>query len=90
MSTRTAFVTSEGDETVVRISGRVRLASGPVAIREIEATGELILAPLETVNPPDTWTSFFARLNQRPGDPRFMSERPMNRIPLEKDLFGDD
>lgn len=89
MSTRTAIITSEGDETVVRISGRVRLASGPVAVREIEATGELVLAPLRA-SQPDTWVAFFDRLNRREPDSDFMAERPMNRIPPDKDLFGDD
>ncbi|HEX9200342.1 MAG TPA: hypothetical protein VF865_12335 [Acidobacteriaceae bacterium] len=90
-ATRTANVTEEGVHTVVRFSGRVRLPRGPVSVREIEATGEIVLTP---ISPPseraDSWDAFLDHLASTPRDPEFMKERPLNRPPVDRKLFSDE
>jgi hypothetical protein len=44
-ATRTANVTEDGANTVVRFSGRVGLPKGPVSVREM-ATGGVLLTPM--------------------------------------------
>ena len=88
---QTANVTEEGFSTVVRFAGRVRLPSGPVSVREIESTGEIVLAPIApAVQPADSWDAFFEDMSRRPRDPEFMKERPMNRPPVDRKLFSEE
>jgi len=89
-TTQTANVTEEGFATVVRFSGKVRLPSGPVSVREIESTGEIILTPIAcATQPADSWDAFLDHLAQTPRDPDFMKERPMNRPPVDRKLFSE-
>ena len=90
-ATHIATVTEEGVDTVVRFSGKVRLPRGPVSVREIEATGEIVLAPIAPSRElADNWAAFLDHLAQTPRDPEFMKERPMNRPPVDRKLFADD
>jgi hypothetical protein len=86
-----ATVTEEGVDTVVRFSGKVRLPQGPVSVREIEGTGEIVLAPIApSEEKADSWDAFLDHLARTPRDPEFMKERPMNRPPVDRKLFADD
>lgn len=88
---QTANVSEEGFATVVRFSGKVRLPSGPVSVREIESTGEIVLAPIASAaQPVDSWDAFLDHLAQTPRDPGFMKDRPMNRPPVDRKLFSDE
>lgn len=93
MPAQTATVTCEGDDTIIRISGRVRLPQGPILIREDKHTGELILAPVEPRPVEGSWAQLFAEFDALPRDEHWdefikvMQERPMNRLPVERDLF---
>ncbi len=92
----TATVTEEGDETIVRIAGKILLPQGPVLVREDEKTGEIVLSPVPRLQGSRSWTEFFNRLDQLPHDEHWdqflqvMEERPMNRLPAERNLFPDD
>jgi hypothetical protein len=88
---QTANVTEEGFATVVRFSGKVRLPSGPVSVREIESTGEIVLAPIASAaETADSWDAFLDHLAQTPRDPEFMKDRPMNRPPIDRKLFSNE
>ncbi len=42
----TAYVVEEDGETVIRVSGKLGLSSGPVLIEENQSTGEVTLTPV--------------------------------------------
>jgi hypothetical protein len=87
----TAIVTEEGIHTVVRFSGKVSLPYGPVAVREIEETGEIILTPISpSAQLTDSWAAFLDHLARTPRDPEFMKDRPLNRPPIDRKLFPDE
>jgi hypothetical protein len=89
-ATHIATVSEEGVDTVIRFSGKVRLPQGPVSVREIESTGEIVLAPIApTGEQTGSWAAFLDHLARTPRDPEFMKERPMNRPPVDGKLFGD-
>jgi G3E family GTPase len=86
----TAQITSEGDETVIRLSGHIDLPSGPASVRVTEQAGEVILTPVaEMSDRHKEWLAFLDELAARPVDEEFMKERPMNRVPVEEDFFRD-
>lgn len=92
----TATVAEDGDDTIVRFSGKVRLPAGPVLVREDEVTGEVILAPVPPVQEPNPWIDFFDAMDRIPRDEHWnafiqvMEERPMNRPPMARNLFADE
>ena len=92
----TATVTEEGEDTIVRITGKISLLKGPVLVRENETTGEIVLSPLAEAKEPQSWAEFFRCLDQLPRDEHWdaflqvMEERPMNRLPVERNLFPDE
>ncbi len=92
----TATITEEGDDTIVRIAGKISLPKGPVLVREDESTGEVVLSSLAEAKEPRSWAEFFDRLDQLPRDEHWdnflqiMEERPMNRLPVERNLFPDE
>jgi hypothetical protein len=86
-----ATVTEEGLDTVIRFSGKVRLPEGTVSVREIEATGEIVLSPIApSTQPGDSWGAFLDDMSRRPRDTEFMRERPMNRPPSDRKLFAEE
>jgi hypothetical protein len=96
MAAHSAIVTNEEDETVIRIQGHVRLPLGPVLVREVEETGEVILAPVVETSHPNPWFELFDSLDRQPRDEHWdefskvMRERPINRLPVERNLFGKE
>ncbi len=91
----TATIVEDGDDTIVRFAGRVRLPAGPVLVREDESTGEIILAPVPQSGETNPWIDFFDAMDAIPRDERWdafvqvMKERPMNRPPVERNLFQE-
>ena len=94
MAAHTATVSSDGDDTVIRIAGHVRLPLGPALVKEVEATGELVLAPVGAPLQPYSWDELFQCFDAQPRDEywsefmRVMQARPMNRLPVDRDIFG--
>lgn len=88
-----AHVTTEGNETVIRIPGPGHLPSGRVNARANLVTGEMVLTPEQSSSAPTTWAEFFDHMDAQPRDEHWdefmkvMKERPMNRPPVERDLF---
>jgi antitoxin VapB len=79
-ATHIATVTEDGVDTVVRFSGKVRLPQGPVSVREIEATGEIVLAPIAKERP----------MNRPPVDLKLFSDGSAKRMSWDEffDLVG--
>ena len=86
----TATVITDGNDTLIRIEGKISLPEGPVCLRENLQTGEIVLSSRVTPSRPESWADLFALIESRAPDPDFMRERPMNRLPVEKNLFADD
>jgi hypothetical protein len=88
----TATITEEGDEKILRLPAGVPLEAGEVTY-EIRSTGELVLKQLSEearARRQAVWIDFLDRIAARGPDTDFMNERPMNRIPFERDLWPDE
>jgi hypothetical protein len=88
-ATHTDTITEEGDEKVVRFPGGVPLSRGEVTY-EIKPSGELVLKQVSEqarAKRQADWIAFLDEIAARPPDPDFMKERPMNRLPIERDLW---
>ncbi len=85
----TATVTEEGDEKVVRFPKEVALNPGCVSY-EVKADGTLELKPFNSEERQRAWIELLKAVAAREPDPDFMTERPMNRLPVERNLFPDD
>lgn len=85
----TATITEEGDQEVVRLPREVPLKPGSVSY-EVKSDGTLEWKPVENNERQRAWTEFLDALAAREPDPEFMAERPMNRLPVERNLFPDD
>jgi antitoxin VapB len=85
--TRTAKLFRNGASQAVRLPAEFRFKGTEVFISRDEATGNVVLSesPAENV-----WTEFFASRPVGPEVDEYMSERPMNQIPVERDIFGLD
>ena len=53
-----ATITEEGDQTIVRIPGKVMLSEGPILVREDEKTGAIILCLVPKSQGPRSWADF--------------------------------
>jgi len=81
-----AEVVRDGDSQIVRIPADFHLDSGTVEIRRNDETGELILtAPAKR----RTWDEFFDLVGRLNVPQDYMSERPMNRLPVERNIFEE-
>ncbi len=87
-----ANVTIKQDETLVHLPSGIPLQPGPV-VYELRPGGEILLKP----HPADSaeakrqaWVAFLDFLDQSPSDPAFMPDRPLNRLPVDRNLFPDD
>ena len=76
-----------GASQAVRLPAEFRFKGTEVFISRDEATGNVVLSERPGV---DAWTEFFASRPVGPEVDEYLSERPMNRIPVEKDIFGLD
>jgi len=89
MAAHTAIVTEEAGEKIVHLPSDVPLKPGPVSYT-IGNQGEIVLASPEQTDKQAAWIAWLDHLDSTPRDPNFMKERPMNRPPVEKNLFPDD
>ena len=82
-----AEVVRDGDSQVVRIPAEFHLDSETVEIRRNDETGELILAaPAKRL----TWDEFFDLVSTLNVPEDYMTDRPMNRLPVERKIFEDE
>ena len=70
----------------MRLPAEFRFAGSEVYATRDEATGDVVLSTRPAVR---SWTAFFLLMEQVEVPADFMSERPMNRPPGERDLFRD-
>ena len=85
----TATITEEGEEKVIRLPREVPLKLGSVSY-EVKADGSLELKPSDGGERQRAWVEFLEAIAAREPDPEFMATRPMNRLPVERNLFFDE
>lgn len=85
--TRIAKLFRNGASQAVRLPAEFRFEGDEVYVTRDERTGDVVLS-----NRPGlaAWGEFFDLMDSIEVPPDFMVERPMNEVPRERDLFGDD
>jgi antitoxin VapB len=84
-SSRTAKLFKNGASQAVRLPAEFRFPGNEVSIRRDEKTGDVILSPR---TPFGDWDAFFEFMRSVDVPEDFMKERPLNRPPRERNLFG--
>jgi len=82
----TAKLFRNGASQAVRLPAEFRFEGSEVYISRDEATGDVILSTRPDAR---VWADFFRSL-RHVDTSDFMVDRPMNRIPEEKDIFHMD
>lgn len=83
--TRLVRLFRNGASQAVRLPAEFRFTGKTVYATQNEQTGDVLLS---TRPGAQHWEEFFGRLRSIDAPEEFMAERPMNRIPTEKDIFG--
>ena len=85
--TRIAKLFRNGASQAVRLPAEFRFEGDEVYATRDERTGDVVLS-----NRPGArgWGEFFELMDTIDVPTDFMSERPMNAQPHERDLFGED
>jgi len=83
----TAKLFRNGASQAVRLPAEFRFEGSEVYISRDEASGDVILSKHPNASP---WEEFFRMARTVEGAEDFMIDRPMNRIPVERDIFGTD
>ena len=86
-STRIARLFKNGASQAVRLPAEFRFSGKTVYATRDETTGDVVLSTRPGAR---HWEGFFRRLRSVDVPEDFMATRPMNSIPEEKDLFGED
>lgn len=84
-TTRVVRLFKNGASQAVRLPAEFRFSGKTVYATQNEATGDVVLSTRPGAR---HWEEFFGRLRSIDVPANFMAERPMNRIPKEKDIFG--
>ena len=90
---RAAIVSQEGDDTLVRIPGKIALPDGPILVREESELGELILSSEQrprVSRSPEDFFAFRSSLLQDEHWEHFMAERPLNTVRRKPFPFGEE
>ncbi len=74
-----------GASQAVRLPAEFRFSGKSIYATQNEETGDVLLS---TRPGAQQWEEFFGRLRSVEIPEDFLVERPMNRIPKEKDVFG--
>lgn len=85
--TRVAKLFKNGASQAVRLPAEFRFEGEEVYLTRDDRTGDVLLSSRPGTG---TWTEFFDLLSTVEVPPDFMADRPMNRQPRERNLFGDD
>ena len=86
-STKIARLFKNGASQAVRLPAEFRFPGDRVYATQDEATGDVVLSTRPGAK---HWDDFFARLRSIEVPQGFLTERPMNRIPKEQAIFGED
>ena len=84
--TRVAKLFKNGASQAVRLPAEFRFEGNEVYATRDEKTGDIILSKYPGAK---SWNEFFELMATIEVPSDFMSERPMNVFPEEKNLFGD-
>ncbi|MGA7522913.1 MAG: hypothetical protein WBW84_10555 [Acidobacteriaceae bacterium] len=76
-----------GASQAVRLPAEFRFPGKTVYASRNEATGDVVLSTRPGAS---YWADFFRELRSIDVPNDFLVDRPMNRIPEEKNLFGDE
>jgi antitoxin VapB len=83
--TRKVRLFMNGASQAVRLPAEFRFPGTEIYATRDEATGNVVLSTTPGV---EIWDELFARFHAADIPEDFMKDRPMNRPPLERDLFG--
>ena len=84
--TRIAKLFKNGASQAVRLPAEFRFEGKEVYATRDDQSGDVVLSSRPGAK---AWTDFFALIHSMDVPDDFMSERPMNKPPRAKDLFGD-
>ena len=84
--TRRAKLFKNGSSQAVRLPAEFRFESTDVYITRNDETGDIVLSSHPGAK---AWSAFFDLLRNIDVPADFMSERPMNTPPSDRDLFKD-
>jgi len=86
-TTRVAKLFKNGASQAVRLPADFRFEGEEVYVTRDDRTGDVLLSSRPGAA---TWTEFFELVNETEVPDDFMRDRPMNKAPQGRDLFGDD
>ncbi len=84
--TRAAKLFANGASQAVRLPADFRFEGKQVFATRDSATGDVLLSTRPGAR---TWADFFALMDKMDVPEDFMADRPLNRPPVERDLFSD-
>lgn len=87
METRVAKLFKNGASQAVRLPAEFRFEGGEVYVTRDETTGDVILSNRPGLK---IWSDFFELLHSAEAPDDFMTERPLNVLPVEPGIFDDD
>lgn len=76
-----------GASQAVRLPAEFRFTGKTVYATKNESTGDVVLSTRPGAS---YWADFFRELRGIDVPDDFLIDRPMNRIPEDKDIFGED
>ena len=85
--TRIARLFKNGASQAVRLPAEFRFDGDHVYATRDDVTGEVVLSDRPGAK---VWRDFFAMMESIEVPPEFLAHRPLNRVPKEHDLFGDE
>ena len=86
-TTKLVRLFKNGASQAVRLPAEFRFSGKTVYATQNEETGDVVLSTRPGAK---HWEEFFARLRSVDVPSDFMADRPMNRVPDEKDIFGEE
>lgn len=85
--TRKVRLFMNGASQAVRLPAEFRFPGKEIYATQDETTGNVTLSSTPGT---EIWDEIFARFHAADVPEDFMNDRPMNRPPTERDLFGDE
>jgi antitoxin VapB len=85
--TRIAKLFKNGSSQAVRLPAEFRFAGDEVFVTRDDITGDLILSDRPGAK---AWRDFFQMMGSIEVPGEFMSDRPLNIPPRERDFFADE
>jgi len=85
--TRIAKLFKNGGGQAVRLPAGFRFDGNEVYVTRDEPSGDVVLSKWPDAS---TWQGFFELMDSIEVPEGFMAERPMNAVPMERNLFGGE